>query len=194
MDTPTLIGTGLFILGAVVWVVCAIYCYRMAPTFGRSAGLWAVLGVIFGPIALMILYVLPKHDPCPVMERARARTRRPPSTRSPTRTRPGPFRGSVCASRGRRPRARASIARISPHENRERDVVQIGGHHARSCTRILTGWDSCEGTWRSATLTGLFELAGDRQVRHRAHHRAMGQRDAVVQAGSAYAERGFGVG
>ena len=65
MDTGFLIGSGLFILGAVVWVVCAIYCYRMAPTFGRSAGLWAVLGVIFGPIALMILYVLPKHAPLP---------------------------------------------------------------------------------------------------------------------------------
>jgi hypothetical protein len=63
VDTPTLIGTGLFILGAVVWVVCAIYCYRLAPTVGRSAGLWAVLGIIFGPIALMILYVLPKHPP-----------------------------------------------------------------------------------------------------------------------------------
>jgi len=60
MDTPTLVGTGFVILGAVVWIVCAIYCYRMAPTFGRSAGLWAALGIILGPIALMILYVLPK--------------------------------------------------------------------------------------------------------------------------------------
>jgi hypothetical protein len=63
MDTPLLIGSGLFILGAVVWVVCAIYAYRMAPTFGRSAGTWAVLGIIFGPIALMVLYVLPRRQP-----------------------------------------------------------------------------------------------------------------------------------
>jgi hypothetical protein len=60
---PTLIGTGLFILAAVVWVVCAIYAYQNAPRFGRSAGLWAVLAVIFGPLALMILYVLPKRQP-----------------------------------------------------------------------------------------------------------------------------------
>lgn len=65
MDTPTLIGTGFVVLGLVVWIVCAIYCYRMAPTFGRSAGLWAVLGIIFGPIALMILYVMPKKEPLP---------------------------------------------------------------------------------------------------------------------------------
>jgi hypothetical protein len=58
---PILIGSGFFILAAVVWVVCAIYCYRMAPTFGRSAGLWAVLGIVFGPIALMILYILPRR-------------------------------------------------------------------------------------------------------------------------------------
>jgi hypothetical protein len=60
MDTPTLVGTGFVVLGAVVWIVCAIYAYRMAPTFGRSAGLWGVLGIFLGPIALMILYVLPK--------------------------------------------------------------------------------------------------------------------------------------
>ena len=50
-----LLGTGLFILGAVVWVVCAIYAYRMAPGFGRSAVTWAILGIILGPIALMLL-------------------------------------------------------------------------------------------------------------------------------------------
>jgi hypothetical protein len=65
VDTPTLIGTGLFVLGAVVWVVCAIYAYRMAPGFGRRAWTWAILGIIFGPIALMILYVLPKKPALP---------------------------------------------------------------------------------------------------------------------------------
>ena len=58
-----LLGTGLFVLGAVVWVVCAIYAYRTAPSFGRSAVTWAILGIILGPIALMLLYVLPKHAP-----------------------------------------------------------------------------------------------------------------------------------
>jgi hypothetical protein len=58
-----LLGTGLFILGAVVWVVCAIYAYRMAPQFGRGAVTWGILGIILGPIALMALYVLPKREP-----------------------------------------------------------------------------------------------------------------------------------
>lgn len=69
---PILIGTGFFILAAVVWVVCAIYAYRMAPTFGRSAWTWAILGIIFGPIALMILYVLPRHEPKPGHGKRRA--------------------------------------------------------------------------------------------------------------------------
>jgi hypothetical protein len=60
VDTPTLVGTGFVVLGAVVWVVCAIYAWRIAPTFGRSRGAWTVAAIILGPIALMILYVLPK--------------------------------------------------------------------------------------------------------------------------------------
>jgi hypothetical protein len=63
VNTPTLIGTGLVILGAVVWIVCAVYAYQNAPKFGRSAGLWAVLAILFGPLALMALYVLPKRQP-----------------------------------------------------------------------------------------------------------------------------------
>jgi hypothetical protein len=58
-----LIGTGFFVLAGVVWIVCAIYAYQNAPKFGRSAVLWTVLAVIFGPLALMVLYVLPKHQP-----------------------------------------------------------------------------------------------------------------------------------
>ena len=54
---------GGFILAAVVWGVCAYLAYQTAPKFGRRAGTWGVLGIIFGPIALMILYILPKHSP-----------------------------------------------------------------------------------------------------------------------------------
>ncbi len=59
----TLVGTGFVVLAAVVWIVCVVYAYQNAPKFGRSAGLWAVLAIIFGPLALMLLYVLPKHEP-----------------------------------------------------------------------------------------------------------------------------------
>ena len=61
--TPTLLGTGLLAVAIVVWVVCAIYAYRMAPTFGRSRAVWTILAAILGPIALMVLYVLPKKQP-----------------------------------------------------------------------------------------------------------------------------------
>ena len=60
MDPVMFAGTGLVILGLVVWVVCAVYAYRNAPRFGRSPVRWGILGIIFGPIALMVLYVLPK--------------------------------------------------------------------------------------------------------------------------------------
>jgi uncharacterized membrane protein YvlD (DUF360 family) len=61
--SPTLIGTGLFILGFVVWVVCAIYAWQNAEKLGRSRAVWTTLAAILGPIALMILYVLPKKPP-----------------------------------------------------------------------------------------------------------------------------------
>jgi hypothetical protein len=66
MDTPTLIGTGFFILAAVVWILCAYYAWQVAPKFGRNRVTWTILCVIFGPIALMVLYILPKgHKPAP---------------------------------------------------------------------------------------------------------------------------------
>ena len=59
----TLVGTGFVVLAAVCWIVCAVYAYQNAPKFGRSAGLWTFLCILFGPIALMLLYILPKHEP-----------------------------------------------------------------------------------------------------------------------------------
>ena len=54
---------GGFILAAVVWFVCAYMAYQTAPKFGRRAGTWLILGIIFGPFALFALYLLPKHEP-----------------------------------------------------------------------------------------------------------------------------------
>ena len=62
MDTPTLVGTGFVVLGAVIWVLCAYYCYQVAPNFRRRAAVWGILGLIFGPLALMVLYILPKGN------------------------------------------------------------------------------------------------------------------------------------
>ncbi len=63
MDTPTLVGTGFVVLGAVVWIVCAVYAYQNAPRLGRSAWVWGIIALILGPIGLMILFVLPKRHP-----------------------------------------------------------------------------------------------------------------------------------
>ena len=62
MDTPTLVGTGFVVLGAVVWIVCAVYAYQNAPKFGRNAWLWTIICLIFGPLGLMLLFVLPKRE------------------------------------------------------------------------------------------------------------------------------------
>ena len=62
MDTPTLVGTGFVVLGAVVWIVCAVYAYQNAPRLGRNAWLWTIICLIFGPLGLMVLFVLPKRE------------------------------------------------------------------------------------------------------------------------------------
>jgi multisubunit Na+/H+ antiporter MnhB subunit len=59
----SLVGTGFVVLGAVVWIVCAVYAYQNAPKFGRNAILWLIICLIFGPLGLMVLYVLPKNEP-----------------------------------------------------------------------------------------------------------------------------------
>ena len=54
---------GGLILGAVVWIVCAVYAYQNAPRLGRNAWLWAIICIVLGPIGLMILFVLPNKTP-----------------------------------------------------------------------------------------------------------------------------------
>jgi hypothetical protein len=49
------------------------YAYISAPKFGRSGPLWAVLTLIFSPIALMILYILPKKEPVHAAGSAKAK-------------------------------------------------------------------------------------------------------------------------
>ena len=53
---------GGLILGAVVWIVCAVYAYQNAPRLGRNAWLWTIICLIFGPLGLMVLFVLPKGE------------------------------------------------------------------------------------------------------------------------------------
>jgi ABC-type nickel/cobalt efflux system permease component RcnA len=60
VEVPLAVGTGLLLMGAVVWVVCAIAAYQRAPLLGRRAWVWGVVTLIGGPIALFIMYLLPR--------------------------------------------------------------------------------------------------------------------------------------
>jgi drug/metabolite transporter (DMT)-like permease len=42
-----------------VWALCGWACYQMAQSKNRNKELWAVLGVLFGIFAVIILSVLP---------------------------------------------------------------------------------------------------------------------------------------
>jgi len=59
MEPTLLFGTGLFILGAVVWIVCIVQANKLARKRHRSVGGWTALAVFLGPLAYFALYVLP---------------------------------------------------------------------------------------------------------------------------------------
>ncbi len=57
-----LLGSGWIlaaIFAIVVWLACAYFCYLQAQERGRRPWLWAVLGVVFGPFALIAVMLLP---------------------------------------------------------------------------------------------------------------------------------------
>jgi hypothetical protein len=57
-----LIGSGLVVLGLFVWIYCVVMAYRQAPKRGRRPGVWAALTVVFGPLALFAMFVLPRRS------------------------------------------------------------------------------------------------------------------------------------
>jgi hypothetical protein len=80
LQTPLLVGTGLFILGPrSSGSSCAIYAYRLAPTYGRGAWPWAIAAIFLGPFALFALVLLPKRPVMPAMASI-ARIRKPRCT------------------------------------------------------------------------------------------------------------------
>jgi hypothetical protein len=62
---PLIIGTGFFIVAAVVWVLCAYLAWQTAPKRHRRPTTWAILGIVFGPFALFALYLLPRGHVVP---------------------------------------------------------------------------------------------------------------------------------
>ena len=51
------------IISIIVWALCALVCYNQAEKQGRNKALAAVLGALFGVIAVVIYLVIgPKND------------------------------------------------------------------------------------------------------------------------------------
>lgn len=77
------------ILILIVWVVCAFVCAFMASSRNRSPGLWFVLGLFFGLIAVLILAVIGPdehavtHQAVPSSPLASASTSFIPATEEP---------------------------------------------------------------------------------------------------------------
>lgn len=55
-----------YIVSLAVGVACAFGGYFIAKGKNRNAGLWAVLGFLFGLIALIVIAVLPKKSASPM--------------------------------------------------------------------------------------------------------------------------------
>ena len=49
---------GSLILGLVVWGVCAYLAATTAQKRGRRVWVWAILGILTGPIALFAVYLM----------------------------------------------------------------------------------------------------------------------------------------
>jgi len=108
MDPILVAGTGLVILGIVVWVVCVMAAYQQAPRRGRSAINWVVLTVIFGPLALFALFAMAPEAGWRPLSAA--------SSRRASLLNAAPSRGVAAAERRRGRRlstARAADARTS---------------------------------------------------------------------------------
>jgi type VI protein secretion system component VasK len=50
----------MFVL--LVWVLCSFGCYKLAENNNRDKTLWAVLGLIFGIFALLVLALMGRAD------------------------------------------------------------------------------------------------------------------------------------
>jgi uncharacterized membrane protein YedE/YeeE len=64
MDSSLYFG-GAIVLGAFLWFFCAYLCYVTAGQKHRRPVTWLILGIIFGPIAFAVLYMMPKGNLAP---------------------------------------------------------------------------------------------------------------------------------
>jgi hypothetical protein len=49
---------GFVFLGLVVWAVCAWYAAVIAGQKGRRQWVWALLGIVFGPLAMFAVFIM----------------------------------------------------------------------------------------------------------------------------------------
>ena len=43
----------------VIWIFCGIICSTVASNKGRSGSLWFLLGILFGPLSVILILVFP---------------------------------------------------------------------------------------------------------------------------------------
>ena len=60
----------VFLVGSILWFGCAVMCWVVANSKGRFAGIWFLLGIVFGIFALIAVAAMPgvgrkKGDPNP---------------------------------------------------------------------------------------------------------------------------------
>ncbi len=65
---------GALILGAVIWFLCAYLAYQTAGQRHRRPLTWGILGIVFGPIALAAVYLMPKGNLVPAGSAAASTT------------------------------------------------------------------------------------------------------------------------
>lgn len=51
-----------FIITLIIWAACSFGCYKLAESKNRNAPLAAVMGVLFGLIALLVYACLGKKE------------------------------------------------------------------------------------------------------------------------------------
>lgn len=62
------LGAAELLIIAVIWIVPAVIVAWLAAKKGYSAAVWAVLGLFFTWVALIIVLVLPQHRELPAGE------------------------------------------------------------------------------------------------------------------------------
>ncbi|WP_373019646.1 hypothetical protein [Thiomicrorhabdus sp.] len=52
----------LVLVSLLIGVVSAFYCHKMAQSKHRPAAFWGTMGLLFGPLALIVLMLLKRVD------------------------------------------------------------------------------------------------------------------------------------